>query len=278
MDLTCLLCGVFESADRGGAYGYEAARLAAGLTDLRGGVVRNRIGLGVQGVRFDFVDADGLEGAEPNVEGDFCSLYAAITELGQNLRSEVEAGGGGGDGSAFARIDGLVAVVIGRRIEARNVRRQRDMPDFIDASEEVVHFSEADVALAKFAAVDYLGLEFVVLAEEKMLADSNFAAGADEAFPIVWIALQLSCEQDFDTTAEEVARGRILRAQRLGLKTGAASKKASGKYTGVVEYQQITPLEEIGQIAKVAVGESAGCGGHIEEARAGTIGQRVLGD
>jgi hypothetical protein len=232
----------------------------------------------VQGVLFDFLDADGLEGAEPNVESDFYSLYAAITVLGQNLRSEVEAGGWGGDGSTFAGIDGLVAVAIGRRIEARDVRRQRDMADFIDAGEEVVNGCEADVALAKFAAVDYLGMEFVVLAQEKMLADADFAAGADEALPNVRIALQLSCEQDFDTTAEEVARGRILRAQRLGLETGAASKKASGKYTGVVEYQQITALEEIGQIAKVTVGENAGGGGEMEEAGAGAIGQRLLGD
>jgi hypothetical protein len=88
----------------------------------------------------------------------------------------------------------------------------------------------------------------------------------------------LSCEQDFDTTAEEVARGRILRAQRLGLKTGAASKKASGEYTGVVEYQQITRVEKFGKIAKVAVGERAGGGGEMEEAGAGAIGQRLLGD
>jgi hypothetical protein len=152
------------------------------------------------------------------------------------------------------------------------------MADFLDAGEEVVHGSEADVALAKFAAGDDLGLEFVAVAEEKMLADADFAAGTHETFPIVRVALQLACEQDFDTTAEEVARGRILRAQRLGLKTGAASKKASGEYTGVVEYQQITALEEIGQIAKVAVGESAGGGGEMEEAGAGAIGQRLLGD
>jgi len=31
------LCGVFESADRGGAYGYDAAGLAACLTDLLSG-------------------------------------------------------------------------------------------------------------------------------------------------------------------------------------------------------------------------------------------------
>ena len=84
----------------------------------------------------------------------------------------------------------------------------------------------------------------------------------------------MTCQgaSDFST------RGRILRAERLGLKTGAASKKASGKYAGIVEYQQITGVEKVGKIAKVAVGERAGDGGQMEEARAGAIGQRLLGD
>ena len=85
-------------------------------------------------------------------------------------------------------------------------------------------------------------------------------------------------EQDFDTATEEVARGRILRAERLGLKTGAASKKASGKYAGIVEYQQITGVKKVGKIAKVAVGERSGGGGETEKAGAGAIGQRLLGD
>jgi hypothetical protein len=134
------------------------------------------------------------------------------------------------------------------------------------------------VAFAKLAAGDHFGLEFVVLAEEKMLADADSAAWADEAFPIVRIAVELPGEQDFDTAAEEIARSRILRAERLGLKAGAASKKASRKYAGVVEYQQITGMKEFGKIANVAVGESASRGGEVEEPRTGAIGQRLLGD
>ena len=270
--------GVFERADRGGAYGYDAAGFAAGLTDLCGCCFGDRIGLRVQHVLFDFLDADWLERAKSDVEGDFRGLDAAIAEAGQNFRSEVEASGGRGDGSALAGVDGLVAVAIGGGIGAGDVGRERDMADLLDAGEEVVDRTEADVALAKFAAGDDLGLEFIVVAEEKVLADADFAAWTHEAFPIVRIALELTCEQDFDLAAEEVARGRILRADRLGLKTGAASKKASGKYAGIVEYQQITGVEKVGKIAKVAVGERAGGAGEMEEARAGAIGQRLLGD
>ena len=270
--------GVFESADRGGAYGNDTAGFAAGLTDLGGGFFGDRIGLGVQGVLFDFFDADRLEGAEADVKGDFRGFDAAVAETGERLRSEMETGGGGGDGPALAGVDGLVAVAITGGIGAGDVGRERDMADLLDAGEEVVCRSEVEVALAKFAAGDDLGLEFVVVAEEKVLADADFAAWTHEAFPIVRIALQLPSEQDFDTAAEEVTRGRILRAERLGLKTGAASKKASGKYAGIVEYQQITGVEKVGKIAKVAVSERAGGGGQMEEARAGAIGQRLLGD
>jgi len=71
----------------------------------------------------------------------------------------------------------------------------------------------------------------------------------------------LACEQDFDLAAEEVARGGVLRAERLGLKAGAASKKAGGKYAGVIEYQQVAGMEEVGKIPELAVSEAAGCGG-----------------
>lgn len=54
---------------------------------------------------------------------------------------------------------------------------------------------KADVALAEFSAGNYFGLQFAILAvvvltfaalaKEEALADADFAAGADQAFPIV---------------------------------------------------------------------------------------------
>ena len=199
------LCGVFESADRGGAYGYDAAGFAPCLTDLCGGFFRDRIGLGVERVLFDFLDAHWLEGAESDVEGHFCGLDAAVVEAGEDLRSEVEASCGGGDRSALSGVDGLVAVAVGSRIVAGDVRRKRDVADSFYSCEKVVHRSETDVALAKFAAGDDLSLELVIIAEGKVLADSDFAARADETFPIVRVALQLACEQDFDLAAKKIA-------------------------------------------------------------------------
>ena len=52
-----------------------------------------------------------------------------------------------------------------------------------------------------------------------------------------------------------------MRAERLGVEAGAASKKAGGKHTRVIEDEQIAGVEEVGKISKLAVNEAAGCGG-----------------
>src|ERR1700757_1205759 len=126
-------------------------------------------------VLFDFFYTDRLEGSQSDVEGHLCRLYAAVMKAGQNLRSEVEAGSRGGDRTALAGVDGLVAIAIRRGIGAGDVGWQRDVADFFYAGEEIVDRSEAYVALAEFAAGDDLGMEFVIIAEEKMLSDADLA-------------------------------------------------------------------------------------------------------
>ena len=45
--------------------------------------------------------------------------------------------------------------------------------------------AKADLALAEFSAGDDFGWQFVILAEEQALADADFAAGTNQAFPVV---------------------------------------------------------------------------------------------
>ena len=164
---------------------------------------------------FDFFYTDWLKGSQPYVEGNFGGLDAAVAETGENLRGEVEAGGGGSYGSPLAGVDGLRAIAVGGGVVGGDVGGEGDVADLFHAGEEVIHGDETDMALAEFAAGDDFGLKFVVIAEEKMFADSNLAARPDQTFPIVGIALQLPGKQDFDTAAKEVARGRIMRTERL---------------------------------------------------------------
>ena len=168
-------------------------------------------------VLFDSFYTDRLKGSQSDVEGDFCSLDAAVMKAGQNLRSEVEAGSRGGDRTALAGVDGLVAIAIRRGIGAGDVGWERHVADLFYVDEEIVDRGEADVALAEFAAGDDLGMEFVIIAEEKMLANSDFAAGAHETLPVVGVALQLPGEQDLDPSVKKIARGGIAGTEGLGL-------------------------------------------------------------
>ena len=143
-------------------------------------------------VLFDFFYTDRLKGSQSDVEGDFCGLDAAVMKAGQNLRSEVEAGSRGGDRTALAGVDGLVAIAIRRGIGAGDVGWERHVADLFYVGEEIVDRGEADVTLAKFAAGDDLGVEFVIIAEEKMLADSDLSPGPDETFPIIRLGSQLA--------------------------------------------------------------------------------------
>ena len=83
-------------------------------------------------VLFDSFYTDRLKGSQPDVEGDFCGLDAAVMKAGQNLRSEVEAGGGRGYRSTRMGVDGLIAFAIAGGIRARDVGRERDVADAIE--------------------------------------------------------------------------------------------------------------------------------------------------
>lgn len=63
----------------------------------------------VEGEGFEVVFAEGLEGAEADVEGDFGD---GGLNLGEDFWSEVEAGGGSGGGTGVFGEDGLVAFFV----------------------------------------------------------------------------------------------------------------------------------------------------------------------
>jgi hypothetical protein len=135
--------------------------------------------------------------------------------------------------------------------------------DLVDAREEVGDWGEADVTFAEFSAVKDFGLKFVILSKEEVLSDGDFAAWSDEALPIVGLRLQLAREQNFDASAEEVTRGRILRTQGLGLETCASAIKPGGKDARVVEDDQIVGAKQIGEFAKIAVLQGSRVGRNV---------------
>ena len=88
--------GMFERANRCGADGDYSAAGAEREIDGRGGAYRNGIRLGVEFVILDAIDPDRLESSQADVQRDIGSLDAALTNSVENLRSEMETGGGRG--------------------------------------------------------------------------------------------------------------------------------------------------------------------------------------
>src|SRR5262249_10579312 len=66
------------------------------------------------------------EGPRADVEGDEAPLHAALLELGQGGRGEMQPGGGRGDRAVDPGIDRLVAEAILRRGLAVDIGRKRD--------------------------------------------------------------------------------------------------------------------------------------------------------
>ena len=155
-----LLSCEFEGADGGGADGYYAAAGGFGVVDGVGGRFGDFIGLAVEFMVFDVFRADGLEGSEAHVEGDFSGFDSTGLDLLENFRSEVEAGGGSGYGSAGFGVDGLIAIAIGGIVGAGDVGWERDVAEAVEAGEEVGDWAEADAALTVGSAGDDFGFEF----------------------------------------------------------------------------------------------------------------------
>ena len=75
----------------------------------------------------DDVGVQGLKGAQADVQCDSRDGGAGGVAGVENFRREVEPGGGGGNGAAFACENGLVALAIGGGVGAADVRRQWDV-------------------------------------------------------------------------------------------------------------------------------------------------------
>lgn len=229
-------------------------------------------------VIFDLFHVDRLKSPESYVKCDFCSFNAAGTNASQDFWSEVESGGGSGDGSALAGVDGLIALAVGGGIWPGDVGRERDVSDLFDLGEEILGGGKANVAFAEFTARDDLGLKFIVVAEKETFADADLAAGTNEAFPFIGIGLELASEEDFDPSMEEVAAGGIARAEGLRAQAGTASVEAGGKYFCIVEDQEVGGVEEIGELAELAVLKVSADRGEVEEAGGGAVGEGFLRD
>ena len=114
------------------------------------------------------------------------------------------------------------------------------MADAIKYGEEIIDSLEADAALAEIPAGQNLGVQFAPLAEAEALADADFAAGPNQAFPIIGLCRKLACQQNFDTAVKKSTGRRIAGADSLCADAHAAAIKPCRKDPGIVEDQQVS--------------------------------------
>jgi hypothetical protein len=84
-------------------------------------------------------------------------------------------------------------------------------------------------------------------------------------------------QQHLDATLKESFRSRMVWAQSLRLKPGAATVKSGGKHAAVIENNKVVGAEQIHQIGKVTVLQASVRGVEVQHPRGGAIGKRLLG-
>ncbi len=125
-----------EGSDRGRAHRDHPTASRARVVDLLGDPRRHPEVLAVHHVEGRVVLAHGSEGIEADVQLDRGDPRARRGDALDEPGREVKAGGGSGGATLVAREDGLVLLGI---VElARNVRRERDLPDTVHDVDEPI--------------------------------------------------------------------------------------------------------------------------------------------
>src|SRR5258708_8639707 len=101
-----------------------------------------------------------------------------------------------------------------------------------------------------------------------MFAHADFAAGTNQAFPVVGTGRKLTGEKNLDAALQEIASSGIVLADGLGVRAFAPAIKTRRKNTRVVKHQEVAGLKQLGQIAELAVGVVAARAKQVQHSRA----------
>lgn len=208
------------------------------------------------------VDLDREEGSGADVEGEVGGLDALLAEGLDQFGGEVQSGGGGGDGSGMAGIDGLIPFLIqagGGTGGPFDIRWKREFAVTFGEGDRLGSESEETMTLG--ILVEECGVEGIGIGAETELGTGAYPFAGSEQDPPFERGGFFE-EQDFD----------------LALGIGLMSAKAGGDDFGIVEDQEITgsePMLEIGEPGVVVKP-----GGAVEDEEAGGIPleDRRLGD
>ena len=144
--------------------------------------------------------------------------------------------------SAFACVDGLVALPVAIDVCAMNIGRQRDMSQLLDFSKEIGYRLKAKCPLAEFAVRNDLGPQHAV-SEVQDFSRQSLAPRPREHSPLPFG--ELFCEQDLDA-----ARGLMT---RLRVESCTMREEARWNHAAVVEDKQIAFSEQFGKAMEHSV-------------------------
>jgi hypothetical protein len=164
------------------------------------------------------------------VEGHLGDFDAGGGELVQDLAGEVEAGGGGGDGTGVSRPDGLVALAVLGLVGPLDVWRQRHMAETLQVGLDGL--GEAQAVAAGLFLVDDLGGQALV--EMNHGAGTGAPAGLHQSVPLPLAGF--SGQQDLDLPSSRTP-----------------AEEARRDHPRVVDHQEVPGAEQLREIADAAV-------------------------
>ena len=216
--------GIFHGADTGSANRETGtcSRVFEGGKALSG----NGVPLVVDGVLADIVNLDGVKGSDADLEGEVVEGCAVLLELLDELRGEVESGGGCGDSLLFGIIgvNGLVAIVVARLagVVGRSLNigwEWHDADAFSQCSDGfVISGLKANTVVAIIAGFE--DLSSVESVQAKVTGGEGFFPGLEEAPPGLGIFRRVQ-EETLDFSA-----GSTL-SVKAGFKDGSVIAEAT---------------------------------------------------
>lgn len=215
------------------------------------------------------------------MQSDLDGFDSAPADTVEDFRSEVKTGCGCGHRAALPGIDSLIALAIGERIRAFDIRRKWNVPDAIQDHEKLLLLIpqrlKTDATFAEFPTGNDLGFQFIGFAEKQSFSNADFATGPYQTLPVVGLDGKLARQQNLDSAAEEITGRWIVRADSLSMDACPAPVKPRWKDSSVVEDHQVAGPQQIWKVAKVAISILAADPLQMQHAGAVASGEGLLG-
>ena len=184
----------------------------------------------------DLVLLDRAERAKADVQRDIADLHTHVRDLLQQLLREVQAGCRRGGAAKLAGIDRLVALLILQL--CLDVRRQRHFAQPLEHLQKDAVIVKLYDLVAVGDRIDDRGGELPVAKRERS-AGLGLAARPGQALPL--------------------AVAKVAQQQHLDRTAGAAvAEQARRKHARIVEHKAVVRTQELRQLVKVMVCDSAG--------------------